>query len=577
MTSNSNPYIEALTRSNYTVSNIVSTASLLSTDYYQISMAYTYYCTGRSELPAVFEMFFRKCPFGGEYVVTAGVDKIIDFLKNVKFTKEHIQIIKTIIEQKNSFVDQTFYQYLENLDFKKITVSAIDQGTVVFPNIPIVRIEGPLLLCQLLETPFLSLMSFPHLVATNASRICRAAKNKPVVEFGLRRSQGLDGGNDATKYSKIGGVVATSNIACGFQNNLQIIGTNAHSFITGYKSLNDVKDKPLLNLLTKTNISSFKEFAIDMRNTIGNTYQEYLSTSDGELAAFIDYANINPNSFSCVIDSYDTILHGTKNYIIVMCALNKLGYNSGSVRIDSGDLAYLSNQVRQEFLKIDNLFNINILSKTLIIASNELSEKTILDIENQENSINIFAVGTNLSTSKNSPSLGMVYKLVEINGLPTMKFSEDPSKLTLPYAKDCYRFYNENGFQITDVIVNKNDDITQYIVDGKLECFDPFDFQKNGFIKVSSYANLLKVIWTNGNVCPYSELMVDANVQYTNSIKTIRPDILRHSNPTPSKCSAVKNYCKNKQLAYFQILNSQKTNIDVDNMLLTLFKNKEIF
>ena len=338
--------------------SLISMTSLLNTDFYQITMSYAYWKNNKHMQQSVFVVYFRKAPFDGQYVVSAGIDLIVNTLKFVKFTDFDIDAIRDIFTKKNIIIKEEFYDYLKNMDFNDVSIRSVNHGEIVFPNEPLVSIEGPLLKCQLLETLILGLISYPCLVATNARRMVYFSQNVKCLEYGLRRAQGIDAGNIASKYAQIGGFSGTSNVMEGYLNDISISGTIAHSFVSSFNSLDDVKDNEILKNILSNQYVLFKKIVLEIRQELN-----YNNTNDGELASFISYALTYPNNFFGLVDTYDTLTSGIKNYICVALALHRCGYNSMGIRVDSGDLGYLSNEIKKLFISVDKIYKSRSINK----------------------------------------------------------------------------------------------------------------------------------------------------------------------------------------------------------------------
>jgi nicotinate phosphoribosyltransferase len=330
-----------------------------------------------------------------------------------------------------------YFDWLASLDCSKVRVYGIKDGRLVFPREPMVRLEGPLSILQLLETPILNLINFASLVCTNGARMrWTAGQNTRCVEFGLRRAQGPNGGLTATKYSYLGGFEGTSNVEGGFQYGVPIVGTHAHSFVMSYEKEEDLGDNRYLNgvdILVK---------ATENLQRLGWT-----KTQRTELYAFVAYASAFPNNFIALVDSYSTLESGVRNFIAVYLALHSIGYDgkqegksSYGVRLDSGDLAALSIESKKLFAHAGEVFGWD-LSHLKVLASNDINEATIKKLLSQGHQIDVFGIGTNLVTCQAQPALGMVYKLVEIKGAPKIKLSDEPEKTTLPGDKMVLRVY----------------------------------------------------------------------------------------------------------------------------------------
>jgi len=300
-------------------------------DLYQITMAYSYWTQGRHEVEAVFDLYFRKNPFKGEFTLFAGLDEVIRHVSNFHFTPEHTSYLKDSLPN----CDPKFFEWLESIDCSKIKIYAIPEGTVVFPRLPLIRVEGPIAVGQMLETTLLTLINFPSLLCTNALRHrIVAGPSKVLFEFGLRRAQGPDGGVSASRYAYLGGFDGTSNVLAGHLFGIPIKGTHAHSFVTSFSSPDDLKAREITD--TKGAKHDFWQ-AVQKART---DFALKSSTNEGELVAFTAYAISFPNGFLALVDSYDTLKSGVLNFLIVGLALHRLGYQAQGIRLDSGDLSF---------------------------------------------------------------------------------------------------------------------------------------------------------------------------------------------------------------------------------------------
>lgn len=325
--------------SNHSVQNNISEKKMgqngivqpLLTDLYQITMAYAYWKSGKNEARAVFYLFFRKNPFQGEFTIFAGLEECLKFLEKFCYSESDIEYIKQIL---SPHIEEEFYQYLSCLTTRDIKLYAVREGTVVFPRMPLLRVEGPLIVAQLIETTLLTLVNYASLMATNAARYRMAAGKLQIFEFGLRRAQGPDGGLSASKYSYIGGFDGTSNVLAGKLFDIPVKGTHAHSYITSFSDLNEVTNTDLIpnsggpprNLL---------ELAVNFRSNLISIFNVLLSeVSDGELAAFASFAIALPNSFMALVDTYDVKKSGLINFCATALALHELGYKAVGVRLD---------------------------------------------------------------------------------------------------------------------------------------------------------------------------------------------------------------------------------------------------
>ncbi|GAB3647730.1 nicotinate phosphoribosyltransferase [Echinicola sediminis] len=405
----------------------------LLTDFYQLTMAYAYWKSGKAEQEAVFNLFFRKNPFQSGFTIAAGLDYVIDYIRNFKFDENDLTYLREMKNQQGEpTFEPEFIQYLEDLKFS-CDVDAVEEGAVVFPNTPIIRVKGPLLQCQLLETPLLNIINFQTLVATKAARITLEAKGDPVLEFGLRRAQGIDGALAASRASYIGGCSSTSNVMAGKLFGIPVSGTHAHSWIMAFES---------------------------------------------EIEAFEAYAAAFPDNCIFLVDTYDTI-KGVQNAIKVGKALEAQGKKLLGVRIDSGDLAYYSNVARE-------LLDEAGFTDTKVVASNDLDEHILSSLKMQEASIDIWGIGTKLVTAYDQPALGAVYKMAALKEksgewVPKVKVSQQSIKINIPGYHNVKRFY-KNGKAVSDMI---------FLEDGsamkeELTIIDPYDATKRKKIKPES-------------------------------------------------------------------------------------------
>ena len=295
----------------------------------------------------------------------------------------------------------------ENLCFCK--------GTVVFPRLPIMRIEGPILKAQLLETTLLTLVNYASLVATNAARFRSATgADKTLLEFGLRRAQGPDGGLSASKYCYLGGFDGTSNVLAGKLYGIPIRGTHAHAYVNSYECMEDLNERELCDRISGER-RPFADLCLKYLNEIGPILKILPEeTHKGELAAFISYAIAFPTNFLALVDTYEVLKSGVPNFLAVARALHECNYQANGLRLDSGDLAYLSLEVRAKFREAAVAFNLPYMEHLTIVASNDINEDTLVSLEKQGHSIDSFGIGTHLVTCQKQPALGCVYKLVEV-------------------------------------------------------------------------------------------------------------------------------------------------------------------
>ncbi|XP_017891886.1 nicotinate phosphoribosyltransferase isoform X2 [Ceratina calcarata] len=505
----------------------------LLTDLYQITMAYAYWKSGKMNDHAVFDLYFRKNPFQGEFTIFAGLEECIRFLEKFRYSSSDIKYLKSTMP---SMVDQRFFDYLKDLNPKDVSICAMDEGSVCFPRIPLLRVEGPLIMVQLLETTLLTLVNYASLMATNAARYRMVAgKNITLLEFGLRRAQGPDGGLSASKYSYIGGFDGTSNVLAGKLYNIPVSGTHAHSYITSFTDMNDLKQRTLAHKETGE-VYDILNLAYKHRDAIAADVGTLVSeASSGELAALISYAIAFPQRFVALVDTYDVKRSGLLNFCAVALALNDLGYKAIGIRIDSGDLAYLSNTARDIFERIAEKYNIPWFAKLTICASNDINEETILSLNEQSHKIDCFGIGTHLVTCQRQPALGCVYKMVEINGQPRIKLSQEVGKVTIPGKKNAFRLYGADGYALVDLLQRSSEEVPR--MKEKVLCRHPFEESKRAYVTPSRVEPLHKLYWQNGKVCQPLPTLQEIRNRVQESLKTLRNDHRRNLNPTPYKVS----------------------------------------
>lgn len=375
------------------MSSLIPHHTGLYTDFYELTMAQGYVLSGKAEAPACFDYFFRENPFKGGYVVFAGLTDLLETLENFAYGEEDLEYLKSLGFQK------PFLDYLKNFHFKG-RIYSVREGEVVFPLEPVLRVEGTFLETQIIETLLLNFLNFESLIATKASRMVWAASGRRVVDFGLRRAQGI-AGIQASRAALIGGVTATSNVYSSFLYSLSPSGTQAHSWVQSFPD---------------------------------------------ELTAFRKFAEIYPDRCTLLVDTYNTLDSGLPNAMIVAKELEAKGHRLSGIRLDSGDLAYLSKRARA-MLDIEGLHYVK------IVASNQLDEHLIKSLLDQGAPINVFGVGTSLLTGQDSPALDGVYKLGAYEGKPTLKVSENLAKTSLPGVKKIVRYNDPDGFFYADGIL----------------------------------------------------------------------------------------------------------------------------
>ena len=384
---------------------------------YQITMTYSHFHANKHEQPCVFDYFFRKNPFKGQYTLFGGLSEVISFLSTYKFSSEDIGYLRN--HPQLSDAGEDFFVYLQNLDCSKLKVYAIKEGNLVFPREPLIRVEGPLGIAQLLETTILNIINYATLVTTYAARIRIAAGEKAtLLEMGLRRAQGPDGAMSASRYSYLGGFDGTSNVLAGIHFGIKVSGTHAHAYVQSYEGLEGLSRKDIKKPDGGT-IPDFLSIVLDFRKQLGAEH-----TNDGELAAFVSYCQAFPKGFLALVDTYDTLRSGIPNFLSCALALNRVGYKPLGIRLDSGDLAALSRQVRARFQQAADRFAVPELAGLSIVASNDLNEEALYELAARGHEINTYGIGTALATCEAQPALGGVCKLVEIGGHPRIKLSQ---------------------------------------------------------------------------------------------------------------------------------------------------------
>lgn len=495
----------------------------LLTDLYEFTMACAYFHAGRHEDQSVFDLYFRRNPFGGEFTVFAGLSEVVRFVCEYRISEEAVDFVCATMPR----CSKGFREWLQKLDCSAVKIYAIPEGTVVFPREPLIRVEGPIGICQLLESSFLNLVSYPSLVATNAARMRMAVGDeKTLVEFGMRRAQGPDGAVSASRYSYLGGFDGTSNMIASYLFDIPISGTQAHSYISSFSGLGDVKERSLQN--EAGGDEDFYATVMRYRKELG-----FVNTHEGELAAFIAYAQAFPSGFLALVDTYDTLKSGVPNFICVALALHKAGHEPIGVRLDSGDLAHLSKEVRKSFTSIGEKYGVK-FGDLKIVASNEINELTLRSLNQQGHQIDIFGVGTHLVTCQSQPSLGCVYKLVEINGQPRIKLSQDASKVTIPGRKVAYRLIGQEGRPLADLMIRPDEEPPQ--VGKRILCCHPYEEKKRTYVIPSEVIPLHHCVWDGKALLPNKPLG-EIRGYARSQLASLRPDHLRPLNPTPYKVS----------------------------------------
>ncbi len=456
-----------------------SLASL--TDLYQLTMAGAYFESGTFNKEAVFHLFFRNNPFKGGFAIACGLASACDVIENFHFSAEDIQFISELRgDDDKPLFSAGFIKYLKDLKLE-IDLDAVREGEVVFANEPLVRVKGPIIHCQLLETILLNIFNFQTLIATKAARIKLAAEQKPVLEFGLRRAQGFDGGLSASRAAYVGGCDATSNLLAGRLYGIPVKGTHAHSWVMSF---------------------------------------------DDELTAFEQYAAVMPNNCIYLVDTFDT-LGGVANAIKVGHTLQKKGHKLSGIRLDSGDLAYLSCEARR-MLDQEGFVD------TKIYASNDLDETVIASLIDQGAAIDVWGVGTNLVTAADQPALGGVYKLGAIRepGGPwkaKLKLSEQVAKISNPGIHQVRRFYLTQGSErlyLADMIFDQEAKPIEPMI------VDPLDYTRRKTIPAQAqFDDLLLPVFKAGKKVMRLPDLDDVRAFRHERLAGFHPSIRRLLNP----------------------------------------------
>jgi nicotinate phosphoribosyltransferase len=458
--------------------------SALLTDLYELTMLAGYLEEGMTETPAVFDLFFRHNPFNGGYAVFAGLDPALSYLENLQFTDDDLTYLKGLGLFKASYLD-----FLHDFRFRG-KVTAAQEGTAVFANEPLLTIEGNLAEAQFVETALLNIINFQTLVATKATRINHAAAGGTVIEFGLRRAQGPDGGLSEARAAYVGGICSTSNVLAGKIFAIPVKGTHAHSWIMAFPD---------------------------------------------ELAAFRTYARVFPDNCVLLVDTYDTLKSGMPHAITVAREMRAWGKSLLGVRIDSGDLAYLSRESRG---MLDEAGFPNVK----IIASNELDECVISSICDDGGKVDIYGVGTRLATcdGEGGGALGGVYKLVKVGDLPKLKVTSDIAKATLPDLKRLLRAVAQDGSFIQDIICLVDEEIR--VGDTVYDPANPLqhvDIPKNAVFR-----DIRSVMMEGGRrTAEHRETLDEMADRTTFQLKRLPQGCLRFINPHRYKVSISRGLC----------------------------------
>jgi len=422
----------------------------LLTDFYELTMMQGYYSNKNNDT-VIFDVFYRENPCGSGYAICAGLEQVIDYIKALCFTEDDLEYLRTL-----KIFEEDFLSYLKEFRFTG-DIYAIPEGTVVFPMEPLVKVIAPIMEAQLVETALLNIINHQSLIATKSSRVVYAAGGQPVMEFGLRRAQGPDAGTLGARAAVIGGCMGTSNVLSAKLFDLPALGTHAHSWIMSF---------------------------------------------DDELTSFRKYAELYPHNTTLLVDTYDTLRSGVPNAIKVFQELRDIGRmpDKYGIRLDSGDLAYLSKKSRR-------MMDAAGFSDATITASSDLDEYLIDSLKTQGARIDSWGVGTKLITSRDCPSFGGVYKLAAIhrNGqfIPKIKLSENQWKITNPGDKKIYRIYEKESGKVKADLITLADEV--FTSDNSLLLFDQLATWKKTYLEPDSYTlrELLVPIFLSGK-CVYN-------------------------------------------------------------------------
>ena len=472
----------------------------LMTDFYELTMAQTYFDQGKQDEEVYFDIFFRKNPFNGGYTISGGLEETINYIKNFNFDKEEINYLKSL----NQFSEK-FLNYLETLKFEG-DIYSVPDGTVVFPNETVLTVKAPIITAQLLETALLANFNHASLVTTAAKRITNEAGDIPVMEFGARRARGIDSAIEASKYAYIGGCCGTSNTLAGMKYNIPVLGTMAHSLVT---------------------------------------------ESNDEYQAFLNYAKSNKDNCVFLVDTYDTLKSGIPNAIkVANDYLKPNGLKFKGVRIDSGDLAYLSKKTRK-------LLDEAGYTETGICLSNGLNEYTIRDLKLQGAFINSLGVGDNIAASKER--VGGVYKLVatieDNREIPKIKVSNDSIKTINPGHKKVYRFYDKKeGYALGDLLALSD----EVIPNDKYTLIHPVETWKQKELTNYQVRDLLVPIFKDGQLVYQTPNIEETKAYCNDEFNTLYEEIKRIDNPHEYYVDLSDKLRKLKE----ELINTHKKQID---------------
>lgn len=452
----------------------------LLTDLYELTMMQGYFKNKDKNETVIFDMFYRNNPGDGGYAICAGLEQVIDYIKNLHFTPQDIGYLASL-----GIFEQDFLDYLSGFHFSG-DIYAIPEGTLIFPREPLIKVIAPIMEAQLVETAILNIINHQSLIATKAARVCYAARGDGIMEFGLRRAQGPDAGTYGARAAIIGGCTGTSNVLAGQLFDVPVKGTHAHSWIMSFPD---------------------------------------------EYTAFKEYANLYPSACILLVDTYDTLKSGVPNAIRVFTEMRKAGIplTFYGIRLDSGDLAYLSKKARKMLDEAG-------FTDAVISASNDLDEFLIDSLKAQGAAITSWGVGTHMITSRNCPSFGGVYKLAAIKSadgefIPKIKLSENTEKVTNPGNKKIYRVYEkETGKLKADLICLDDETFNE---EEPLLLFDPLEPWKRTKLAAGTYTlrELMVQVFKDGKCCYESPKVMDIRAYCQTELDTLWEETKRLVNP----------------------------------------------
>ncbi|MBR6770123.1 MAG: nicotinate phosphoribosyltransferase [Lachnospiraceae bacterium] len=452
----------------------------LLTDFYELTMMQGYFKHKDQNETVIFDVFYRSNPGGGGYSIAAGLEQAIQYIKNLHFSQEDLDYLAGL----NVF-SPDFLEYLKDFQFTG-DIYAIPEGTVVFPREPLIKVIAPIMEAQLIETALLNIINHQSLIATKAARVCHAAKGDGILEFGLRRAQGPDAGIYGARAAMIGGCVGTSNVLCGQLFDVPVKGTHAHSWIMSFPD---------------------------------------------EYTAFKTYAELYPSACILLVDTYDTLKSGVPNAIRVFKEMKEAGVSLSNygIRLDSGDLAYLSKKARRMLDEAG-------FPDAIISASNDLDEFLIDSLKTQGAAITSWGVGTHMITSKDCPAFGGVYKLAAIqdkdgNFIPKIKLSENSEKVTNPGNKTIYRIYDKETNKIKADLICLVDEV--FDPNASLLLFDPLEPWKKTKLPGGTYTmrELMVPIFQQGQCCYTSPKVMEIRSYCQQELDTLWDETKRLVNP----------------------------------------------